>query len=198
MADKSEMAEDAVITPSDSAVNLRNKDGSVTKLVEEATADISSPEEMAAFFRAQGVPVSTGEEITGDYLVIRGEDAKAVWCAKHVGEHLFVVMWKFADGAGNREFVIMHIIAPDGKFIVMDGGTIGMYGQLRQLSDVRERQNAHSMSDRTAFAGLDVPNGLMVNKPYQYDTRTGKAIPRGVDVPAEFRADAKQTWSFNL
>lgn len=198
MADKTEMAEGAVITPTDSAVNLRNKDGAVTKLVEEATANISSPEEMAAFFRSEGVPVSTGEEITGDYLVIRGEEAKAAWCNKHIGEHLFIVMWKFADGAGNREFAVMHVIAPDGKFIVMDGSSVGMYAQLRQLSDVRERQNAHSMSDRTAFAGLDVPQGLMGNKPYQYDTRTGKAIPRGVDVPAEFRADAKPTWSFNL
>lgn len=195
MANATKPAEDSVISGT-ALVNA--SDGRVTKLIEAATADVATPEEMAALFAESGVQVSRGEEITGDYVVIRGESEKTAWCNSHIGQSLFVVMWNFYDGQNEREFAAMHIVAHDGKFIVNDGAQGGMYGQLRQITDTRERSNPKSIDNRTAFAGLMVSEGLRANKPFDWDTRTGKAIKKGEEVPSEFRRTSRQTWSFAL
>jgi hypothetical protein len=188
--------------------DLVNKDGSVTQLIEWATQNISSPEEMLDFFEQSGVAVTRGEEITGDYKVVRG-DEKAEWCAKHEGTRLFVVQWHFyensaADENGNRgEFAAIHLVSPAGKFILNDSAKGGMYGTLRKITDAREEKDPESAVTRSSMAGLMVAGGLRRNKPFQYDTRTRKTIPKLElnDVklhPMEFREESRPTWDFNL
>lgn len=188
--------------------DLVNKDGSVTDLIEWATQNISSPEDMLDFFEQSGVAVTRGEEITGSYMVVRGEE-KAEWCAKHEGSRLFCVQWHFYDNSEPRpdgtrgEFAAIHIVSAAGKFIVNDSAKGGMYGTLRKITDAREEKDPETAVTRSSMAGLMVAGGLRRNKPFQYDTRTGRAIPKlelndTEKHPMEFRQDSKPTWDFNL
>jgi hypothetical protein len=188
--------------------DLLNKDGKVTDLVAWATQNITSPEEMLDFFEQSGVPVTRGEEITGDYQVVRGEE-KAEWCAKHEGSRLFVVQWHFyensqVDANGNRgEFAAIHMVSGAGKFILNDSAKGGMYGTLRKITDAREEKDPESAVTRSSTAGLMIAGGLRRNRPFWYDTRTGKSIPKLElnDVaahPMEFREESRPTWDFNL
>jgi hypothetical protein len=203
-------AQEVVSNSGKSGKDLVNKDGSVTALIEWATQNINSPEEMLDFFEQSGVPVTRGEEITGDYSVVHGPE-KPEWCAKHEGTRLFVVQWHFYESS-TGEFAAMHLVTPAGKFILNDSAKGGMYGQLRKITDQRE-QNEDAVTNRTSTAGLMVAGGLRRNNPFYYDTRPrsqnkgeehhGRAIPRlGLDdvekFPMAYRELAKATWSFDL
>lgn len=197
-ASKSEIAE--TITD---GKELLNKDGKVTKLIEWATENASSPEEMLDLFMAEGLDVSHGEEITGDYTVIHSEE-KQRWCDAHVGQRIFAVQWNFWDGQGDQgEFVSIHIVTPAGKFIVNDSAKGGMYGQLRQITDRREAANPEAASKRTSTAGLMIAGGLRRNKTFFYSATTKKAIPKAElgdfkKWPEDDRNQSKPTWAFDL
>ncbi len=182
--------------------DLVNKDGTVTELIEWATQSDLTPEEMLDRFAEAGVPVSTGTELTGDYVVVHGEE-KAAWCSKHVGSRLFVVQWHFYDGEAGNEFAAMHIVTPAGKFIVNDSARGGMYGQLRRITDVREETDPSTRSNRTSTAGLMVAGGLRANKTFEYSISTKRSIPKADrdnfdKYPREDRAESKPTWQFDL
>lgn len=183
--------------------DLVNKDGSVTKLIEWATDNASTPEEMLDLFLDAGVEVSHGEEITGDYTVIHA-DEKAKFCDAHIGERLMAVQWNFWDGQGDQgEFVSVHIVSRLGKFIVNDSSKGGMYGQFRQITDKRELADPEAASKRTSTAGLMVKNGLRRNKPFFYSKKTKTAIPRRelddtVKWPMADREESRPTWSLDL
>jgi hypothetical protein len=181
--------------------DLVNQDGSVTKLIEWATQENMSPEEIMDMFLESGVPVTHGEELTGDYNVVRG-DEKAEWCAKHEGTRLFCVVWNFYGDEG-KEFVSVHIVSPAGKFILNDSAKGGIYGQLRKITDIREEKDERAATKRTSTAGLMVAGGLRRNKPFFFNTDTGKAIPRieldDVELhPMAKREQSRPTWSFDL
>lgn len=174
---------------------LVNKNGEITKLTEWATVDANSIEDLIELFGEAGVSYSTGEEVTGDYRVIPG-DAKQLWAKAFTGKRTFVVRWQFHTPDNGNEFVTMHLfIDGAGKFIVNDGAKSGMYGQLSRITSERVRQG--QPEDR-AHAGLLAERGIIQNKPFQFDKRTGKAIRKGDDVPAEFRGDSHPTWKFDL
>jgi hypothetical protein len=198
--------------------DLVNKDGKVTELIAWATQNISSPEEMLDYFQENNL--ITHSEATGDYIVVHGPE-KAEWCAKHEGSLLFCVQWHFyqnrdpkkdaegkvvLDDAGNAvfgEFAAIHLISRAGKFIINDSAQIGMYGQLRKETDIREEKNPDSAVFRTSTAGLMVPGGLRRNNTSYYDTRTNKTIRRAdlddvVKHPLAFRAESTPTWKFDL
>lgn len=189
--------------------DLVNRDGKVTELIEWTTQNINSPEEALDYFEQSGVKVTRGEELTGGYTVVRGEE-KAEFCAKHENTRLMVVQWHFYENSrvdtetGDRgEFVAMHLITPAGKFILNDSAKGGMYGQLRDLTDKREQIDPDSAVNRSSTAGLFVAGGLRRNKPFFYDTRTGRSIPKlelndTVAHPMEYRDESKPTWSFNI
>jgi hypothetical protein len=176
--------------------DLVNKDGTITALTEWATADVQNVDDLIALFGEQGVTYSTGEELTGDYKVITG-DEKQAFCKRIIGKRLAVVKWAFRDGQQhNTEFVTMHLIIDGvGKIIVNDGAKSGMYGQLSRITT--ERLGQGWASDR-AHAGLLVDRGIKQNKTFQYDTRTGKAIKKGEDVPDEFQGTSHPSYSFEF
>jgi hypothetical protein len=199
--------------------DLVNKDGSVTKLIEWATQNITSPEEMLDYFAENDIGVES-QATAGDYVLVSG-DEKAEWCSKHEGSRLMVVYWHFYENKEPRrdenneiivddngapvfgEFVAMHIISRAGKFILNDSAKIGMYAQLRKETDVREEKDPTSADRRTSTAGLMVPGGLARNKPSFYDTRTNRTIRQSElndteKHPLAFRAQSKDTWKFNL
>jgi hypothetical protein len=203
------------------AKDLVNKDGKVTELIEWATQNITSPEEMLDYFQEHDLQTHS-QATAGDYILVNKEE-KAEWCAKHVGPsgRLMVVQWHFyanrdpqkddngnvvIDDNGNPvfgEFVAMHIISGAGKYIVNDSAKIGMYGQLRKETDVREEKDPESGVMRTATAGLFVPGGLRQNRTSFYDTRTKKVIKRAdlddtVAYPLAFREEMTPTWKFDL
>lgn len=172
---------------------LAVKSGQITELTEWATSEVNSVEEMVALFGEQGVSYSAGEELTGDFQLVTG-DKKLLFCKQAAGKPAFVVKWRFNDGSNDREYVTMHLVIDGlGKFILNDGAITGMYGQLRKLTDSRK---ANGITPDNG--GLLVSSGIVMNKPYDYDTRTGKAIKRGEDVPAEFRERARDTFRFDL
>jgi hypothetical protein len=201
------------------AKDLVNKDGKVTELIEWATQNITSPEEMLDYFAEHSI--DTHSQVTsGDYVLVHTEE-KPEWCAKHEKSRLMVVQWHFyqnrdprMDDAGNvltddngapvfGEFAAMHIISGAGKFIINDSAQIGMYGQLRKETDFREEKDPESAVMRTSTAGLYVPGGLRKNKPSFYDTRTKKTIKRAdlddtVAYPLAFRKQGNDTWKFDL
>lgn len=182
--------------------DLVNKDGSVTELIEWATQSDLNPEQLLDKFMQAGVPVSSGEELTGDYIVVHSEE-KPKWCNAHIGQRLFVVQWHFYGGVGDAKFSASHIVSAAGKFIVNDGSKGGMYGQLRRITDVREERDEHSVLTRTSTAGLMVPGGLRANKRFWYSTVTKKAIPKAEldnveKWPMAEREESRQTWSFDL
>lgn len=194
------MAKELQETEAVSGKSLRNKDGSVTELIEWATAGHASPEEILDAFLEADIPVSTGEEITGDYRVITSGD-KTEWCSKHVGTPLFVVQWHFYEG-DNGEFVAMHIVSALGKFIVNDGAKGGMYGQLRKITDEREEADPTTAIKRTSTAGAQALKGLKANSKFWYNTDTGKSIPKreleNTELhPMNKRKESNQTWSFD-
>lgn len=181
--------------------DITNKDGEVTKLIEWATQDVENVDDLIALFGSQGVAYSTGGEITGDYQVITGNE-KQLFAERVVGKRLFVVKWEFYPGQRkDTEFVAMHMLIDGiGKFIVNDGAKSGMYGQLSKITSQRISQG---VSDSHAKTGLLVERGIRKNDPFQYDTRSGKALKKdGTDkdsenfVPEEFRATSHPTWSF--
>lgn len=174
--------------------DLTNKDGNITKLTEWATQDADSVDAMIEMFSEQGVSYSTGEEVTHGYRLITA-DEKVAFCRRIVGKRLFVARWEFRESPTGT-YITMHIMVDDaGKFIVNDSSKTGFFGQLDETTSVRM---SNGQSESQASAGLLVERGIKENKAYQYDTRTKKAIPRGADVPAEFRADAKPTFRFEL
>lgn len=182
--------------------DLVNKDGRVTELIEWATQSASSPEDILDKFAEAGIPVSSGSELTGDYVVVHGEE-KARWCSAHVGQRLMVVQWHFYEGKGDSEFAAMHIVSNAGKFIVNDGATGGMYGQLRRITDIREQNDEKAAANRTSTAGLMVAGGLRQNKPFMYSISQKCAIPKREldDVekwPMSDREESRPTWSFDL
>lgn len=188
--------------------DLVNKDGKVTELIEWATQSDLNPEQLMDKFMEADVPVSSGEELTGDYKVVHS-DEKPGWCTAHIGRRLFAVQWHFYKGQGTnddgsaREFAAIHIVSNAGKFIVNDGAQGGMYGQLRRITDVREDRDANAAEMRTSTAGLMVPGGLRANKTFYYSTVTKKAIPRAEldnveKWPMSEREESRQTWSFDL
>lgn len=182
-------------TNSNTTKDLVNKDGTITALTEWATADVSSVDDLIALFGEQGVSYSTGEELTGDYQVITG-DEKQAFCQRIIGKRLAVVKWVFREGEGNSEYVTMHLVIDGaGKFIMNDGAKGGMYGQ---LSRVTTERIANGQPEDRAHAGLVVDRGIKANKTFQYDTRTGTAIRRGDDVPEEYRGTSRPTYSFQF
>lgn len=175
--------------------DLVNKDGSITALTEWATADVDNVDDLIALFGEQGVEYSTGEEVTGDYQVITG-DEKQAFCKRIIGKRLAVVKWAFRDGQGDSEYVTMHLIVDGaGKFILNDGSKGGMCGQLSHITSVR--LNNEWPEDR-AHAGLIVERGIKQNKQFEYNIETKKAIKRDEDVPKELRALSHPTFSFVL
>lgn len=204
------MATNAQESPVESGKALTNKDGSITKLIEFATQNASTPEAMLDLFLEQDIPFSSGEELTGGYVLI-DKDHKADWCAKHENQHLFVVQWNFYDNknqtdsddpdSATGEFAAMFIVSNLGKFIVNDSAKGGMYGQLRRVTDFREAKDPDSGTKRTSTVGYNAPRGLRANKPFMYDTRTKRAI-RTDDLdnvtkhPMNFRKESRKTWSF--
>jgi hypothetical protein len=178
--------------------DLKNKDGEPTKLVEWATMDANSVDEMIALFGESGVSYSSGEEITGDYKLITG-DEKQLFLQRVQGRRTFCVQWEFRTPAGKatastREFVSVHVVIDGhGKFIVNDSAKGGFYGQ---LSDITSRRIDTGKSDRESKTGLLATRGFKPNKPFYFDTRTNKAIPRDEleNIPEEFRQEAKPTW----
>jgi hypothetical protein len=172
--------------------SLAVQSGEITELIEWATDGVNSLDELERLFGDQGVTYSAGEELTGDFQLVTG-DKKQVFCQRIAGVPLAVIKWRFQDG-DTGEYVTMHLfIEGHGKFILNDGAKTGLYGQLRRLTDVRE-QNGVTPTN----GGLIVRTGIKQNKPYEYDKRTGKAVKRGEDVPAEHRAWANPTYRFDL
>lgn len=191
--------------------DLANKDGKVTELIEWATQSAGSPEEILDMFAEAGIPMSHGEELTGDYKLVSPQE-KPEWCSKHEGTRLACVQWHFYE-SNTGEFAAVHIVSPAGKFILNDSARGGMYGQLRKITDQRELADPASAVMRTSTAGLMVAGGLKRNKPFYYDTRDksskpgeehfGRAIPRLEleDVekyPMNKRELSKPTWSFDF
>jgi hypothetical protein len=197
MAPKQETASN----PDNSGKDLVNQDGSVTKLIEWATESAATPEQILDMFLEAEIPVSHGEEITGDYLVIHSEE-KTKWCNAHLGKRLFAVQWNFWDSS-TGEFVSVHIVSDAGKFILNDGAEGGIYGQLRQITDKREAADPKSASTRTSTAGLMVAGGLRANKQFFYSQNTKQSIPKSElgdyeKYPEADRSLSKPTWSFDL
>lgn len=182
--------------------DLRNADGEITKLVEWATMDVDSVDDMIALFGEKGVAYSTGEEITGDYQLITG-DEKQLFLQRVQGCRTMCVQWAFrtpSSGNNKREFVSVHVIIDTkGKYIVNDSAKGGFYGQ---LSDVTNHRLSTGKSEREAHTGLLAERGFKPNKPFYFRTgpegheNIGKAIPRNElnDVPEEHREVAKPTW----
>lgn len=173
---------------------LENKDGTITKLTELATIGAESVDDMIARFGEQGVSYSTGEESNGGYRFI-GADEKIAFLRRVVGKRAFVVRWEYRP-SGTGEYVSLYIIIDGaGKFIFNDSSKTGIYGQLNDISSTRQ---ANGQDESHSTSGVLVERGIKENKPYQYDTRTNKAIKKDDDVPKEFRADAKPTFRFEF
>lgn len=186
---------------------LVNKDGSVTKLVEWATENAGTVEEMLDLFLESDVKVSHGEELTGDYQVVHSEE-KQKFLQRIAGQRLMVITWDFYNGE-NGEFVAFHgIVDSVGKFILNDGSQGGMYGQLRKTTDKRERDDPESAINRSSRAGLMVARGVRLKPDFYYymnpndktDERNGMAIPKAQlnDVPEEYKRKASPVWQFDL
>ncbi len=184
-------------TPASSkSKDLTNKDGQPTKLVEWATMDVDSIDDMIELFGTSGVSYSSGEELTGDYQLITG-DEKQLFLQRVQSRRVFCVQWEFrtpASGNNRREFVSVYVIIDGhGKFIVNDSSKGGFYGQLSELTSKRIDTGK---TEREAKTGLLAERGFKPNKPFFFDTRTSKAIPRNdlASVPDEFKEEAKPTW----
>jgi hypothetical protein len=202
-------------SPSKKEKDLVNKDGQPTKLVEWATMDVSSVDEMIALFGESGVSYSSGEELTGDYTLITG-DEKQLFLQRVQGRRTFCVQWEFRTpqtGNNRREFVSVHVIIDGhGKYIVNDSSKGGFYGQ---LSDLTSKRIENGKTEREAKTGVLAERGFKPNKPFFFrsgpkkgDTlpdgtvatedhpMLNKAIPRNDldSVPERFREAAKPTW----
>jgi hypothetical protein len=205
----------AANSPSPKTKDLVNKDGQPTKLVEWATMEADSVDDMLALFGESGVSYSSGEEITGDYQLITG-DEKQLFLQRVQGKRAFCVQWEFRTpntGNNRREFVSVHVIIDGaGKFIVNDSSKGGFYGQLSELTSKRID---NGKTEREAKTGVLAERGFKPNKPFYFrngpkkgDTlpdgttapedhpMINKAIPRNdlETVPVQFREAAKPTW----
>jgi hypothetical protein len=192
----------------DNAKSLVNKDGSITKEIAWAMQNVASPEEALDLLLQAGLTVLTiSEELSGDFKLVHKEE-KAEWCAKHIGTPFMFITWNFypnqsVDENGVRgEFVACHVISRFGKYIINDGTIGGIYGQLRKVTDGREEADPESAVKRTSTAGLMAPRGLRENKPFAYDTREKRAIPRAelndtVRWPMEYRAMSSPSWKID-
>ncbi len=157
--------------------DLTNKDNSVTKLIEWATVNADSIEDMEALFSESGVSYSSGEELGGEYRLVTG-DEKQAFLNRISGAPLFVVKWEFrVPDSGNKEYVSAHILVQGfGKFVINDGSKTGLYGQLSELT---ARRIAQGIDDSHAKAGLKAGRGFKKGAEYWYNTATNKAIPKG-------------------
>lgn len=179
-------------TENNSVKDLVNKDGTITELMEWATADVSTIEEMEALFGNQGVAYSTGEELTGDFRVITG-DEKQLFLKRVSGAPVFVIDWKFNSG-NNGEYVTMRfLVEGHGKFLMNDGSKSGSYGILSRITSERIRSG---WTDGRERAGLKAPRGFARNNTFYYSKASGKAIPKAEldDWDAADKAEASPTW----
>jgi len=184
--------------------DLRNKSGEITKLVEWATQDVNSIDEMMALFEDQGVEYSHGDEITGDYQLITG-DLKQAFLTRVAGKRMFIVKWEFNERDSKPFASFYCIIDGVGKYIINDGSKGGMFGQLSDITEKREASKPESANDGSSRAGLMVGMGVKKGNDFYYDTRTSKAI-RKADlqegsenyVPEEFRRKANPVWRFEF
>lgn len=196
--------------------DLVNKDGSVTKLVELATANVSSVDDLIDVFGNQGVTYSTGEEITNDYRLITG-DEKQLFLQRVAGARVGCVKWRFIVPPGGREFVAVHtIIDGHGKFIVNDSSKGGIYGQ---LSEITSKRIEEGWPEDRAHTGVVCDRGFKQNNEFYFRTRCavhtdpkkpvddcvmcagiGHAIPKAEvdDVPAAQKEKARPTWRLDF
>lgn len=176
--------------------DLVNKDNSVTALIEWATDSVDSIEELEQLFNSQGVSFTSGEELTGEYKLVTG-DEKQLFMKRIQGRKTFVVRWNFNERDG-KEFVSAYIFVDGhGKFIVNDGAKSGLYGQ---LSGTYSKRIAEGWEETRARAGLKSDRGFTPNADFYYDTRTNKSIKKADldDVPAEFKRKAHPTWKLQF
>jgi len=198
--------------------DLVNKDNTVTKLVELATADVSSVDDLIGVFGNQGVEYSTGEEITNDYRLITG-DEKQLFLQRVQGCRTGVVKWRFIVPPGGREFVAAHLIIDGhGKFILNDSSKGGFYGQ---LSEITSKRLDEKWPEDRAHAGVICDRGFKQNNEFYFRTRCsisghndpkhpvngcvvcdgiGHAIPKAEvdDVPAAQKEKARPTWKLDF
>ena len=171
--------------------------------------DANSVDDMIALFGESGVSYSSGEELTGDYQLITG-DEKQLFLQRVQGKRTFCVQWEFRKpqnaGANAREFVSVHVVIDGaGKFIVNDSAKGGFYGQLSQITSQRID---NGKTERESKTGLLAARGFKPNKPFLFDNRkdsptAGKAIPRNSlddfeTYPISCREEAKPTWRLDF
>lgn len=176
--------------------SLTNKDGEITKLIEWATVDANSIEELERVFQSEGVSYSDGNEVTGDFRVITASE-KQLFLPRVQGCPVFVIKWENRESATGSYVTVHLFIEGHGKFILNDGSKVGICGQLSRIESERLHQNPDILATH-ARAGVKVARGIVKNDDFYYDTRTGKAIKKGEEVPEEFRAKANPTWKFEF
>lgn len=206
-------------SPSPKTKDLKNKDGEPTKLVEWATMEADSVDDMIALFGKSGVAYSTGQEITGDYTLVTG-DEKQLFLKRVQGKRAFCVQWEFRTpqtGNNRREFVSVHVIIDGaGKFIVNDSSKGGFYGQ---LSDLTSKRIENGQSERESKTGVLASRGFVPNKDFYFrcGPKKGDELPDGTvatedhpllnkaisrnevdSVPSQFRELAKPTWKLEF
>lgn len=197
--------------------DLVNKDNTVTKLVELATANVSTVDDLIGVFGNQGVEYSTGEEITNDYRLITG-DEKQLFLQRVQGCRVGVVKWRFIVPPGGREFVALHVIIDGhGKFILNDSSKGGIYGQLSEITNKRLEE---LWAEDRALAGVICERGFKQNNEFYFRTHCsnsahdpkkpvdgcdvcagiGHAIPKAEvdDVPAREKEKARPTWKLDF
>jgi hypothetical protein len=191
------MASKQVATESEKSntKDIANKDGEITQLIEWATDGANSVEDLRNMFNAQGVSYSSGEEVTGDFRVITG-DEKQLFLNKIAGNGLFVISWFFHVAENGTEFATIRMMVDGhGKFLINDGAKSGMYQQLRTVTERRRE-----LKQTPTNGGIDVPGGVIKNRPFKIDKRTGKSIARMSlsTVPPEFQEEAHPSWKFDI
>lgn len=153
---------------------------------------LQEPHEIIAYFEAQGLKFSEGEEVTGGFRIVR-ETAREEFMQQHVGQTVFVTDWTFLDGDFGG-YADIRIVTRQGKFRISDGSQ----GIFEQLKTVTQKRNEDPEDGMLPQAGLLVKNGFRQSGNYYYDERTKKAIPNNQleTVPAEFRKPGKPIWYF--
>jgi hypothetical protein len=130
---------------------------------------------MEAVENATGVPVEDASDYGTGFDVL-STDAKGTLC----GVPFVIVEWRFNEGDAG-EFVSVSLVTEDGRKLVLNDGSTGIYQQLKEITGERLARGI------TAQTGLAVRKGLRVNE-YEYSPTLGRAVKRGESAPDKAKA----------
>lgn len=148
------------------------------EIPDDVARELLSWEDAQAYFKQEGIEVSTGLEISDGFILSENKNILN-------DQPFLIVDWKFYDGEFG-DAVTFRVITPDGRRFRFNDGSTGVKDQLVELTQKRV-----DAGNQNPTKGAAVRKGFRESE-YWIDKKSGHALSRGdlATIPEDQRAKA--------